>query len=55
MFGSFARGEAGPTSDLDVLVEFELGRSLFDLKLAILTCLGEIAPFRSNVGNAGGG
>ena len=23
VFGSFARGEAGPTSDVDVLVEFE--------------------------------
>lgn len=31
LFGSFARGEAGPSSDLDVLVEFEPGRSLLDL------------------------
>jgi predicted nucleotidyltransferase len=30
VFGSFARGEAGPDSDLDVLVEFERrGISLF--------------------------
>jgi hypothetical protein len=31
IFGSFARGEAGPDSDLDVLVTMEPGRSLFDL------------------------
>ena len=31
VFGSVARGEAGPSSDLDVLVDFEPGRSLLDL------------------------
>ena len=31
LFGSAARGEAGPASDLDFLVELEDGRSLFDL------------------------
>jgi predicted nucleotidyltransferase len=31
IFGSTARGEAGEESDLDVLVEFEAGRTLFDL------------------------
>jgi predicted nucleotidyltransferase len=30
VFGSAARGEAGPTSDVDLLVEFEPGRSLLD-------------------------
>lgn len=30
MFGSVARGEAGPGSDLDLLVELEEGRSLLD-------------------------
>lgn len=30
-FGSVARPEDGPESDLDLLVEFEEGRSLFDL------------------------
>jgi len=30
IFGSVARGEAGPESDIDILVEMELGRSLFD-------------------------
>lgn len=31
VFGSVARGEAGPTSDIDVLVDLEPGRSLLDL------------------------
>lgn len=30
VFGSVARGEAGPESDIDLLVEFELEHSLFD-------------------------
>jgi len=30
VFGSFARGEAGAESDLDLLVDFEPGRSLLD-------------------------
>ncbi len=31
IFGSFARGEETPGSDVDVLVEFMEGASLFDL------------------------
>lgn len=31
VYGSVARGEASPMSDIDVLVEMEDGRSLFDL------------------------
>lgn len=31
VFGSVARGEAGPQSDIDFLVEMEEGRSLLDL------------------------
>lgn len=30
VFGSVARGDVGPTSDVDFLVEFEPGRSLLD-------------------------
>jgi predicted nucleotidyltransferase len=30
VFGSVARGEAGPESDIDFLVELEPGRSLLD-------------------------
>ena len=31
LFGSLARGEADAASDIDLLVELELGRSLLDL------------------------
>ena len=31
LFGSFARGDAGSESDVDILVEFPEGRTLFDL------------------------
>ncbi len=31
IFGSVARGEAGPESDVDVMFDLEPGRSLFDL------------------------
>lgn len=31
VFGSFARGEDKPSSDIDVIVNLEEGRSLFDL------------------------
>ncbi|MGE0643721.1 MAG: nucleotidyltransferase family protein [Nitrospira sp.] len=31
VFGSLARGEAGPSSDIDLLVQMEEGRSLLDL------------------------
>lgn len=31
LFGSAARGEAGSESDVDLLVDLEPGRSLFDL------------------------
>jgi predicted nucleotidyltransferase len=31
IFGSVARGDAGPESDVDFLVELEPGRTLFDL------------------------
>jgi predicted nucleotidyltransferase len=30
VFGSVARGDAGPESDLDLLLDFEPGRSLLD-------------------------
>ena len=30
VFGSVARGEAGPDSDVDILVDLERGRSLLD-------------------------
>ncbi len=36
LFGSVARGEAGPDSDVDILVELEPGRSLLDLSGLLL-------------------
>lgn len=42
VFGSTARGEAGPDSDLDLLVEFGPGVDLLDaagLKLELEACL----------------
>jgi predicted nucleotidyltransferase len=30
LFGSYIRGEQKPTSDIDILVEFEKGRTSFD-------------------------
>jgi uncharacterized protein len=43
IFGSVARGQARPDSDLDVLVDFEPGRSLLDqagFELALEKLLG---------------
>ena len=43
IFGSVARGESNDNSDIDFLVEFSLGRSLFDLinvKLELEDLLG---------------
>jgi hypothetical protein len=36
VFGSVARGVAGPDSDVDLLVELEPGRSLLDLSALVL-------------------
>lgn len=36
IFGSVARGEASPESDIDMLVDFEPGRSLLDLSGLLL-------------------
>lgn len=35
IFGSAARGEAGPESDVDLLVKMEDGRSLLDLSTLV--------------------
>jgi hypothetical protein len=43
VFGSTSRGEEGPESDIDFLVDFEADRSLFDLvglKLELEELLG---------------
>ncbi len=38
VFGSVARGDAGPESDLDILVDLEDGRSLFDMGACSWIC-----------------
>jgi uncharacterized protein len=53
VFGSVARGEAGPESDVDFLVDLEPGRSLLDLSrltLALEDLLGrkvDVVPVSS--------
>lgn len=49
VFGSVARGEAGATSDVDLLVDFEPGRSLLDLSGLVLD-LEEALGRRVDVG-----
>jgi len=46
VFGSVARGEGRPDSDVDIVVEFEEGRSLLDqagLRLELAELLGRVA------------
>ncbi len=53
LFGSIVRGEATQESDIDILVEFEQGRSLLDLaglKLELEKLLGrnvDVVTYRS--------
>lgn len=49
VFGSVARGEAGTTSDIDMLVDMEPGRTLLDLS-ALERELSEILGCRVEVG-----
>ncbi len=52
LIGSVARGEAGPGSDVDLLVEFESGRTLLDHAAlmqdleALLGCKVDVASER---------
>ena len=48
VFGSFARGEEGPASDLDLLVEFLPGASLFDL-VRLADYLEEVLGLRVDI------
>ncbi|MBU1672574.1 MAG: nucleotidyltransferase family protein [Actinobacteria bacterium] len=53
VFGSVVRGESGPTSDVDFLVEFEEGRSLLD-QAALLVELEDLLGIRVDVVSEGG-
>lgn len=53
VFGSVARGDAGPSSDVDVLVEFEPGRSLLDL-IGLAQDLEDLLGCRVDVVSEGG-
>ena len=48
IFGSVARGEDGPDSDVDFLVEFEEGRSLID-HVALLQDLEDLLGVKVDV------
>jgi predicted nucleotidyltransferase len=52
VFGSVARGESGPDSDLDLLVDLEPGRSLFDI-IAAKQGIEELIGRRVDVVTAG--
>ncbi|MFT3887994.1 MAG: nucleotidyltransferase domain-containing protein [Arachnia sp.] len=53
VFGSVARGEAGPNSDVDLLIEFHPDASLFDLSALelelerLLSCPVDVMSLRS--------
>lgn len=53
IFGSVARGEAGPESDIDVLVNLEPGRSLMD-HVALWQDLEDLLGCRVHVVTEGG-
>jgi uncharacterized protein len=53
VFGSVARGEAGSSSDLDLLVTFEPGRSLLD-QVGLEQDLEELLGLRVDVVTEGG-
>ena len=53
VIGSIARGDSTPSSDIDFLVEFEPGRSLFD-QVHLIDELGAVLGTRVDV-VAGGG
>jgi len=46
LFGSFARGEQGPSSDVDVLVDFVPGRKGFDNFIRLVFLLEELLQRR---------
>lgn len=50
VFGSFARGEERPDSDIDLLVRFEAGRSLLD-RIALMQEIEDLTGRKVDVVN----
>ncbi len=50
LFGSYARGEAKKTSDIDFLVEFKKGRGLFDDYSGLLNFLEDLFHKKIDLG-----
>lgn len=50
LFGSYARGEAKKTSDIDFLVEFKKGRGLFDDYVGLLHLLEDLFKKKIDLG-----
>lgn len=53
VFGSISRGEEGPDSDIDFLVDFEADRSLFDL-IGLKLELEELLGYKVDLVTEGG-
>ena len=49
LFGSFVRGEQRPDSDIDLLVEFELGQKTFDAFMELCFFVDDILQHRTEV------
>ncbi|OHD54912.1 MAG: hypothetical protein A2Y33_16205 [Spirochaetes bacterium GWF1_51_8] len=49
LFGSFARNEQRPDSDIDLIVEFESGRKNFDSYMELCFYLEEILGTKADV------
>ena len=49
LFGSFVRDEQGPTSDVDVLVEFEDGKKTFDHFMQVSFLLEDVLKRRVEI------
>ncbi|MGB6068896.1 MAG: nucleotidyltransferase domain-containing protein, partial [Desulfomonilaceae bacterium] len=49
LFGSFVRGEQRPDSDIDLLVEFELGQKTFDAFMELCLFLDDVLRHKTEV------
>ncbi|QYZ78477.1 nucleotidyltransferase [Methanofollis formosanus] len=54
IFGSVARGEETPTSDIDILVEFSEGKATFRNFMALITYLEDLFGRRVDLITTGG-